>query len=96
MSGLGGGHFVGRSQLLQGVRPHRVQEPVSGAMLPCGNHCDQRLIHKPGQHLKRHAGGHRAGGVGIESADKHRPGSRQLNAERKMINPGTDLEDGGF
>ena len=121
-------------------------------MLPCGNHCDQRLIHKTGQHLKRHAGGDDAGGLGIESADKHRqtpkcglldgiekgiapldrgtntavvprrtlprpgqftqvafqadsnfiqrhdahPGISQLNAERKMINPGADVEDGGF
>jgi hypothetical protein len=148
----GGGDFIGRSQLLQGVRPHRVQEPVSGSIPPGGNHRDQRLIHQPGEDVERHAGGHGKGGVGIETADKHgqtpkrrlldgiekgvapldrgtntavmrrrtapRPGqftqvalqadnnliwrhdadsgSRQLDAERKMINTGTDIEDGGF
>src|SRR5829696_903574 len=84
-----GGLFVGGGKLLRGVRPHRVQKPVPRSMLPGGHHRDQRLVHQPGQHIKRHAGDDGAGSVGIESADEHGETSKRglLDGVEKGVAP---------
>jgi len=58
-------------------------------MPPGGNHRDQRLIHQPGQHVQRHAGGDGAGGVGIESADEHGEAAKRglLSRIEKGVTP---------